>query len=141
MAGCINSLNGRYMAAVEPGESLCFTGDCGPRLDWIITGGESGKGARPMHLDWARQDRDQCAAAGVAFFFKQWGAWLSFGQSPDFCEGSGIGGACLYMDGSGKMSLLAHNRPDEVAVRNVGKAAAGRLLDGVEHNGMPGGAS
>lgn len=71
VAGCINSLNGRYMAAVEPGESLCFTGDCGPRLDWIITGGESGKGARPMNELWARQDRDQCAAAGVPFFMKQ----------------------------------------------------------------------
>jgi protein gp37 len=42
-----------------------------PRLDWIICGGESGPGARPMHPDWARSVRDQCAAAGVAFFLKQ----------------------------------------------------------------------
>ena len=42
-------------------------------LDWIIAGGESGPGARPMHPDWARGLRDQCAAAGVPFFFKQWG--------------------------------------------------------------------
>lgn len=41
------------------------------KLDWIIVGGESGRGARPMHPDWARQIRDQCAAAGTAFFFKQ----------------------------------------------------------------------
>src|SRR5690606_34038611 len=44
-------------------------------LDWVVCGGESGPGARPMHPDWARSLRDQCAAAGVAFFFKQWGAW------------------------------------------------------------------
>lgn len=42
-------------------------------LDWIIAGGESGPGARPPHPDWFRSVRDQCAAAGVAFFFKQWG--------------------------------------------------------------------
>jgi protein gp37 len=42
-------------------------------IHWVIVGGESGPGARPMHPDWARSVRDQCAAAGVAFFFKQWG--------------------------------------------------------------------
>lgn len=46
------------------------------RIDWIVVGGESGPGARPMHPDWARSLRDQCAAAGVPFFFKQWGNWL-----------------------------------------------------------------
>lgn len=42
-------------------------------IDWIIAGGESGAGARPMHPDWARALRDQCTAAGVPYFFKQWG--------------------------------------------------------------------
>ena len=42
-------------------------------IHWVIAGGESGPGARPMHIDWARDVRDQCAAQGVAFFFKQWG--------------------------------------------------------------------
>lgn len=46
-----------------------------PALDWAIVGGESGPGARPMHPDWARSLRDQCAQAAVPFFFKQWGAW------------------------------------------------------------------
>jgi protein gp37 len=41
--------------------------------NWVIVGGESGPGARPMHPDWARGVRDQCAAADVPFFFKQWG--------------------------------------------------------------------
>lgn len=43
------------------------------RIDWLIAGGESGPGHRPVHLEWLRQLRDQCAAAGVPFFFKQWG--------------------------------------------------------------------
>jgi protein gp37 len=42
-------------------------------IHWVIAGGESGPGARAMHIDWAREIRDQCAAQGVAFFFKQWG--------------------------------------------------------------------
>ena len=46
-----------------------------PRIDWVICGGESGPHARPMHPDWARSLRDQCATAGVPFFFKQWGEW------------------------------------------------------------------
>ena len=42
-------------------------------LDWVIVGGESGPGARPVHLEWVREVRDQCIEQGVAFFFKQWG--------------------------------------------------------------------
>lgn len=43
------------------------------KIDWVIVGGESGPGARPMKAEWARDIRDQCVAAGVPFFFKQWG--------------------------------------------------------------------
>jgi protein gp37 len=42
-------------------------------ISWVIVGGESGPGARPMLEDWALGIRDQCSYAGVAFFFKQWG--------------------------------------------------------------------
>ncbi len=42
-------------------------------IDWVIVGGESGPGARPMMSEWVREVRDQCRASGVAFFFKQWG--------------------------------------------------------------------
>jgi protein gp37 len=42
-------------------------------IHWVIVGGESGHGARPMHADWVRSVRDQCQAVGVKFFFKQWG--------------------------------------------------------------------
>lgn len=43
------------------------------RIDWVIVGGESGPGCRPMHLEWVRCLRDQCLQRGVPFFFKQWG--------------------------------------------------------------------
>jgi protein gp37 len=70
-----------------PGCALCWAskdgvtklGQCyeeGASIDWVIAGGESGPKARPMHPDWARSLRDQCQAAGVPFFFKQWGEWL-----------------------------------------------------------------
>ena len=51
-----------------------------PALDWVIVGGESGPGARPMHPNWARSLRDQCQAADVPFLFKQWGEWIAPSQ-------------------------------------------------------------
>lgn len=47
--------------------------ECAPRLSWVIAGGESGHGHRPLEADWVRDLRDRCGQAGVAFFFKQWG--------------------------------------------------------------------
>ncbi|MDE4189633.1 DUF5131 family protein [Phaeobacter gallaeciensis] len=92
------------------------------RLDWVICGGESGPGARPMHRDWARSLRDQCEAADVAFHFKQWGDWLA-----------GPGFACpddLPTDGW-------HHFDPECSSKRVGKKKAGRLLDGQEWNQVP----
>ena len=59
-------------------------------LDWVIVGGESGPGARPMHPDWVRSIRDQCQAAGVPFFFKQWGAWAPCADVIDVVDGPDI---------------------------------------------------
>jgi protein gp37 len=79
-------------------------------IHWIIAGGESGHGARPMHPDWARSLRDQCQAAGVAFFFKQWGEFLpSIAHATD----------AQVIDGRIEYSLT-----------RVGKHIAGRLLEG-----------
>ena len=98
----------------------------GRGIDWVIVGGESGPDARPMHPDWARALRDQCASAGVPFFFKQWGANLPDDQMSDDCPyGSHFGD-----EPTGRFS-------DKMAYWSVGKARAGRLLDGVEHNAMP----
>lgn len=59
----------------------------GPHLDWVITGGESSPGARPMHPEWARSVRDQCQDTGVPFFFKQgsaasWETYKDFSSFP-----------------------------------------------------------
>jgi len=96
-------------------------------LDWVIAGGESGPGARPMHPDWVRDIRDQCGAAGVPFLFKQWGEWGS-----SFNHGSG------GPEVKGKRETQI---PDCCYVfYRVGKKAAGRLLDGVLHDAFPGAA-
>ncbi len=54
-----------------------------PGISWVICGGESGAGARPMHPEWPRMLQAQCAAANVPFFFKQWGAWRPISQGPN----------------------------------------------------------
>jgi protein gp37 len=87
-------------------------------LDWVICGGESGPQARPMRAAWAQSLRDQCAAAGVPFLFKQWGEYLGEKQ-----------------DGDLSRNPVELNATDEPV--RVGKKAAGRTLDGVEHNGFP----
>ena len=99
-------------------------------LDWIIVGGESGPGARPMHPDWARSIRDQCAVAGVAFHFKQHGAWsaLEAGEG----EWPSDAGSLIRLRPDGSRC------DDGWPMQRVGKKLAGRLLDGVTHNGMPG---
>ena len=110
-------------------------------LDWVVAGGESGPGARPMHPDWVRQIRDDCAAAGVPFLFKQWGEWAPIldrdrddpewqrcsqvvrehpkGRWLNLAGGHGFHGECVhYFD-------------------HVGKRATGRTLDGVIHDAYP----
>jgi protein gp37 len=94
----------------------------GPGIDWVICGGESGPGARPMHPDWARSLRDQCARDSVPFFFKQWGEWeprRGF-ACPDDLPRAGW-----------------HHFDPECSMRRVGKKNAGRLLDGREWNDVP----
>lgn len=64
-------------------------------IQWVIVGGESGPRCRPMHPDWVREVRDQCAAQGVPFFFKQWGH-LRNNPMPD---GDTIGKGGSMLDG------------------------------------------
>lgn len=109
-------------------------------LDWVVAGGESGKGARPMHPDWARSLRDQCAAAGVPFFFKQWGQFTPGELLAD--DGTGTPWRSCQ-DGCPPVWVMseygkAREELKPVTYWNVGKKRAGRLLDGVEHNAMPG---
>jgi protein gp37 len=89
------------------------------RIDWVVAGGESGPGARPMHPEWARSLRDQCALAGVPFFFKQWGAWTP-------CRDSG-----------GHVASDQEKLLDGTWLLKVGKKSAGRELDGRTHDEYP----
>jgi hypothetical protein len=109
-------------------------------LDWVIAGGESGSRARPMHPDWARGLRDQCQAAGVPFFFKQWGCCL-----PGNMDGEDEHGNAAYeiedvaqpvdYDKLGRGKLIQAHGCDFIRFHRA--KPAGRLLDGREWNGLP----
>ncbi len=109
----VDALNGTHWG---PG-MVDYQAGC-TKLDWVIVGGESGPGARPMHPNWARALRDDCGAdrADCPFFFKQWGEWLyedqlrgaGFTSLPKVQTVRTIGGYTYY---------------------RVGKKAAGRALD------------
>lgn len=98
----IDSLNGTH-GVYRP------HGGTSAKVQWVIAGGESGSGARPMQEEWAQSLRDQCEGANVPFFFKQWGEFAPTAE---------------YRDGKRFMS-------------RVGKRAAGALLDGREHKAFP----
>jgi protein gp37 len=78
----------------EPDMPMQFRG-----LDWVIIGGESGPGARPMHREWVRSIRDQCVAAGVPFLFKQWGEWMPVNLHGISHQRVGKKGAGRMLDG------------------------------------------
>lgn len=123
----INPLTG-----ISGNEDVSNWPDCG-KIHWVIAGGESGPGARPMHPDWVRSLRDQCQAAGVPFFFKQWGEYLP----ANHWDLEKMGG---HFADSKKKRI---EQPDLInegcwsAMYKVGKKAAGRLLDGLEWNEFP----
>jgi protein gp37 len=105
-------------------------------LHWLIAGGESGPNARPAHPDWFRSVRDQCAAAGVAFFFKQWGEYGPCGLHP-------AGTATLSVvcsDGTHLEGLEVIASPEDGSAEIIGKFGkkrAGHMLDGREHSEYP----
>ena len=86
-------------------------------IHWVIVGGESGPGARPMHPGWVRSIRDQCVAAGTSFFFKQWGQWSPTDR--------------------GRTVVLKTPGLYDYPLLPVGKATAGRQLDGLTWSEMP----
>lgn len=106
---------------------------------WVITGYESGQNARPGHPNWATDIRDDCTAACVPFFHKQNGDWLQ--------RTSGVMSMQLLMqkhqrhfritDAGENGSILGAKGDDHAWMGRVGKKAAGRLLDGREHNEFP----
>lgn len=131
------------------------------RLHWVIVGGESGPKARPMHPVWVRGLQRQCQAAGVPFFFKQWGAWgtkfsLMTTQEPVFRFFSSFqhwvnkaskdfigGGICLDLGGNQLriggdfMAARDGGRFPVAILHRLGKKEAGRQLDGRTYDEQP----
>ncbi|HZZ80978.1 MAG TPA: phage Gp37/Gp68 family protein [Gemmataceae bacterium] len=132
-----------------------------PAISWVIVGGESGHGARPMHPDWVRSIRDQCVAAGVPFFFKQWGEWVEslqvggngwvlgreeggkmFGRL-SASEGRPHAGGTIY-DGPSRQLFAGREFETRFpwgevypCMVKLGKKSAGRILDGRTWDEMP----
>lgn len=124
-------------------------------IDWVILGGESSHRARPLHPDWVRSVRDQCVAARVPFFFKQWGSYVPFAE---VCGGpvsvrkmsrdttlrpKWLGD---WWDGKTHQighfgNIAKHRRSDGSPMEYcfVGKKIAGRILDGRTWDEMPAG--
>lgn len=106
-------------------------------INWVIVGGESGPGARPMHPDWPRRLRDQCQAVGVPFLFKQWGEWTGPANP---IPGASLGdemrrGSVQLLHAPGNQEGFF--RRGDAFVRRIGKQAAGRVLDEILHDGFP----
>lgn len=116
----LDLLAGKRYARCNPEAEWFIDKQISPRFDWIIAGGESGPKARPFDLRWARSLRDQCSAAGVPFLWKQHGEWFPAAPEQPKPEVT----RCKEWHG-GFTSWW------------TGKKTAGRLLDGVEHNGFP----
>ncbi len=133
----LDALTGRVAPQILVGPPEGWVLDGGgqrlPKVDWVICGGESGPKARPMHLEWARSLRDQCAAVGTPFLWKQWGEWGPI----EALEPLPKHGRVIWLGNDG----VVHEppRPDTKPIRMVraGKKWAGRLLDGHEHNDRP----
>jgi protein gp37 len=131
---CINPFDDFHTDALD-------TPDHSRRLSWITAGGETGPGARPAHPDWFRQTRDQCVAAGVPFYFKQWGEWIPddhFAKLPeiqDWLNDEGQG--CCITEAPGFTCIYDWGE-DDCASFNPSKKAAGRALDGRTWDQMPG---
>lgn len=111
-------------------------------LDGVITGGETGPHARPMHPDWPRKLRDDCQAAGVPFFFKSWGEWQ---DGSDYNKKT----LCVYNDGrtceftkdailaEEKSSSINHQQAKPSLMSRFGKKATGSLLEGRTWEELP----
>jgi protein gp37 len=111
-------------------------------LDWVIAGGESGHGARPVHPDWIRDLRDQCASVAVPFLFKQWGAWkpvLDRGKDDpdwreDYSRKFADNGKHQWLNLAGGRGF--HGERFHV-MRRMNKNLAGNELDGRQHLEFP----
>ncbi|MBF1163801.1 MAG: phage Gp37/Gp68 family protein [Dechloromonas agitata] len=144
--GRVDAFNGlRYVRANPTEAGAEWQTEPVPRLDWAVVGFESGQNARPGDVAWARLLRDQCEAAGVPFLYKQHGEWISgkfdrrkgkmvCDPTPDHPTGR------IFWTNPGEPQVHLWGEADHYwthASARVGKAEAGRLLDGKIHDGYP----
>ena len=137
MLGPVNLSIWFYSGFMEPPFDDC--------VDWVICGGESGPGARPMHPDWVRSLRDQCKEAQVPFFFKQWGEWQNgscFKEKVKHLFMLDDGQAFGYSIETGMVEIKNvsseyWNKHTPVTVSKVGRKQSGNLLDGVRYETYP----
>jgi protein gp37 len=106
--GYVDALSGELYLLDGRGRRSAVGGEAWPALDWVLAGGETGAGARASDPEWVRELRDQCVAAGVPFWFKQWGEWAPAPQ-----------------DGFGRRMV------------RFGRRASGHLVDGRRWNELP----
>lgn len=137
----LDVLNGRY------GVPALWQQKTDKRIDWVVVGGESGHGARPMHPDWALSLRDQCVEAGVPYLFKQHGEWEPIGplyplgdDDPDPYDDAHM--EAVHLEVIEKRTVVQLERDGYIAeghqpgdprtwlMARVGKKRAGRVLDG-----------
>ena len=106
-------------------------------IDWVIAGGESGPKARASHPGWFRSMRDQCVAAQVPFFFKQWGEWRPAEPKDDAAP---FPNGWRALRGHPHVARAEELYPEAGAafVAKFGKKAAGATLDGREWREVPG---
>lgn len=112
-----------------------------PGIDWVIVGGESGPKARPMHPDWVKDIRNQCLAAKVPFFFKQWGTWVNAKEADldlNLCYEKSTSGGWVEMDGTYSEGESAIPRAaGAVHVFKLTKHSSGRQLEGRTWDAQP----
>ncbi|ANC52458.1 hypothetical protein A4249_01415 [Brevundimonas sp. GW460-12-10-14-LB2] len=137
----IDALHGKWTAYFPATETERGSGPTDSRIDWVVVGGESGQGSRPMHPNWARDIRDDCAAAGTPFLFKQWGDWTP-GENAQNTLGRTVETADWFNDQWHFETLTPASAEgmhidDEPTCYRAGKKAAGRRLDAVQHDGYP----
>lgn len=135
----LNEIRCAQTGIIDALRGLCGTdyplqGRC-KRLDWVVVSGDSGPGSRPMHPDWPLSIMGQCMQAGVKFFFKQWGDWAP----EEIASREESNAAMRYIDIHGR-TRAAHAgvTGGSVIVQRLGLKRAGRRLDGLTWNGMPG---
>jgi len=109
-------------------------------IDWVIVGGESGKRGqvtRPLHPAWVRSVQADCARAGTAFFFKQWGDWLPDGEAARAVIDDLIMSRADWIELHANPNAFATVRFDTRTMYRAGKGRSGALLGGYTHQNFP----